>query len=103
MTEKPAAPPATDAAPTAPAPAPAAPPPPPAAPAAPVNKQPILRGFMARIAAGEFDLAGGKDFHQFVVKEIYPLLGDGTLTADDLVKVTQAFSARTDPYNKEQG
>src|SRR5260221_8934157 len=100
MSEQPAATPAPKAAPaTAGAPTPAAP----AAPAAPVNKQPILRAFFARILSGEFDLAGGKDFHQFVVKEIYPLLADGTLGVDDVEKITRAFSARADPYNKEQG
>jgi len=100
MSDKPAAtpaptPPATPAA----TPAPAAP----AAPAASVNKQPILRAFMTRIGSGEFDLAGGKDFHEFVVKEIYQLLADGTLGVDDLEKLTKTYAARNDPYNKEAG
>jgi hypothetical protein len=71
------------------------------APAAPAAKQNILRGFAQRIAGGEFD-PGGKDFHQFVVKEIYPLLTDGTLTAEDLERITKAYSARADPYNKAE-
>ena len=68
--------------------------------AAPVNKQPILRALMGRIGSGEFD-AGGKDFHQFVVKEIYPLVTDGTLGVEDVEKITRTYSARNDPYNKE--
>jgi hypothetical protein len=71
---------------------------------APANKQPILRGFVARIAEGEFDPdasgIGKKDFHQFVVKEIYPLLADGTLNADDLAKVAQAYGVRANPEFK---
>ena len=80
-------------------PAPAAAPAEPAV--APVSKQTILRAFYARIGAGEFDLSGGKDFHQFVVKEIYPLLGDKTLTVEDVEKVAAAFSARANPYKSE--
>jgi hypothetical protein len=70
--------------------------------AAPAGKQSILRGFAQRIASGEFD-PGHKDFHQFVVKEIYPLLGDGTLTVDDLERITRAYATRADPYNKAEG
>jgi len=97
MSEQPAAKPAA-----APAPATTASPaaPAPARPA-PANKQPILRAFITRIGNGEFDLVGGKDFHQFVVREIYPLLADGTLTVEDVEKITRVFSARADPYNKE--
>jgi hypothetical protein len=38
-----------------------------------------------------------------VVKEIYPLLGDRTLTVDDLERLTRAYSVRADPYNKNEG
>lgn len=70
----------------------------PAEPAAPdANKQTILRAVYARINAGEFDLAGGKDFHRFVVKEIYPLLAEGTLKTEDLEKIAEVFSARANP------
>jgi hypothetical protein len=62
-----------------------------------------LRGLLGRIAAGEFDLGTGKDFHLFVVKEIYPLLGAGTLTAQDLERITKAYSVRADPHNKVEG
>ena len=82
-------------------PAPAATPAEPAAAPAPANKQAILRAFYARINAGEFDLAGGKDFHRFVVKEIYPLLADGTLKTEDLEKIAEVFSTRANPFNKE--
>ncbi len=68
-----------------------------AAPAA--NKSAVLRSLLRRVAAGEFDL-GTKDFHQFVVKEIYPLLGNGTLSVDDFIQITQAYAARADPYKK---
>ena len=68
-------------------------------PQGPVNKQPLLRAFVARINDGEFD-PGRKDFHQFVVKEIYPLLADGTLTADDLAKLAQAYGVRANPEFK---
>jgi hypothetical protein len=72
----------------------------PAPAAAPANKQTILRGLLGRLQAGEFDPEPGhKDFHQFVVKEIYPLLGNGTLAADDLEKITKAYAGRADPYN----
>jgi hypothetical protein len=87
MTETPA--PAAPAEPAAAAPAPAA---------VGANKQAILRAFYARINAGEFDLAGGKDFHRFVVKEIYPLLAAGTLQTEDLEKIAEVFSARANPY-----
>ena len=79
-----------------PAPAAAAPAAEPAAPAP--NKQTILRAFYARINAGEFDLTGGKDFHQFVVKEIYPLLGAGTLNGEDVEKIVEVFAVRANPY-----
>jgi hypothetical protein len=36
-----------------------------------------------------------------VVKEIYPLLANGTLVGEDVEKITKAYSARADPYNKE--
>ena len=75
------------------APAPAAP---------PASKLTILRGFAQRIAGGEFD-PEQKDFHQFVVKEIYPLLANSTLTVDDLERITKAYSVRADPYNKVEG
>jgi hypothetical protein len=83
----------------APAPAPAA------APAAPaLNKNAILRAFYERINAGEFDLTGGKDFHQFVVKEIYPLLGNGTLTGEDVEKIAEVFAVRANPFTtKDEG
>ena len=71
----------------------------PSAPPASI-KSSVLRDLLRRVSSGEFDL-GKKDYHQFVVKEIYPLLGNGTLTVDDLVQITQAFSARADPYNQE--
>ena len=62
------------------------------------GKQTILRAFYSRIQGGEFDLAGGKDFHQFVVKEIYPLLGSGTLTVEDVEKIATVFSVRANPF-----
>jgi hypothetical protein len=65
---------------------------------APADKKTVLRGILGRIASGEFD-PGHKDFHRFVVKEIYPLLGDATLTVEDLERITKAYSARADPYN----
>lgn len=68
---------------------------------APADKKPVLRGILGRVNSGEFD-PGHKDFHQFVVKEIYPLLGAGTLTVEDLERITKAYSARADPYNKEE-
>ena len=90
MSEKPA--PAPEAAAPAAAPAPAEAP-------AKADKQALLRGFAARINAGEFD-PGAKDYHQFVVKEIYPLLNDGTLTVDDLTRLTEIYGARNDPNRK---
>ena len=69
-----------------------------------VNKQAILRDFYSRIQSGEFALTGGKDFHQFVVKEIYPLLHDGTLNLEDVEKITTAFAVREDPFKmKDEG
>ncbi len=70
-----------------------------AAPAA--SKSGPLRGLLQRINSGEFDL-GKKDFHQFVVKEIYPLLGNRTLSLEDFERLTKAYAARSDPYNKEE-
>jgi hypothetical protein len=70
--------------------------------AAPAVKPAILRSLVNRINTGEFDL-GKKDFHQFVVKEIYPLLASGTLTVDDLERLTRAYAVRNDPYNKDEG
>jgi hypothetical protein len=70
----------------------------PSAPPASI-KSGVLRDLLRRVSGGEFDL-GKKDFHQFVVKEIYPLLGNGTLTVEDFERITQAFSKRADPYNK---
>lgn len=71
-----------------------------AAPAVPASiKSNVIRDLLRRVSSGEFDL-GQKDFHQFVVKEIYPLLGNGTLTVEDFVRITQAYAARADPYNK---
>jgi hypothetical protein len=35
-----------------------------------------------------------------VVKEIYPLLGSGTLTAKDLDVIAHVYSTRADPYNR---
>ena len=84
----------------APEPAPAAPPaaaePP---PAPPVDKGALIEGFVNRIGQGEFDQPEDA-FHRFVVKEIYPLLGSGTLTAKDLDLIAHAYSARADPYNR---
>lgn len=60
-----------------------------------------MRDLLRRVNSGDYDL-GKKDFHQFVVKEIYPRLGDGTLTVDDLVVITQAYAKRADPYNQER-
>ena len=72
----------------------------PAPAAAPAEKNTILRALLARIRAGEFDPAPGKaDYHQFVVKEVYPLLGAGTLAVDDLERLTKAYAGRADPYN----
>ena len=51
-----------------------------------------------RINAVEFDLTGGKDFHQSVVKEIYPLLGAGTLNGEDVEKIVEVFAVRANPY-----
>ena len=76
-------------------PAPVAPTPAPAA----ANPQTVLRGLIGRIQAGEFD-PGHTDFHRFVVKEIYPLLGAGTLKPEDLEKITKAYATRANPYNK---
>ncbi len=70
----------------------------PSAPPASI-KSGVLRDLLRRVSSGEFDL-GKKDFHQFVVKEIYPLLGNGTLTVDDFIQLTQAYAARADPYNR---
>lgn len=67
----------------------------------PADKKPVLRGILGRVTSGEFD-PGHKDFHQFVVREIYPLLGAGTLTVEDLERITKAYSARADPYNKAE-
>src|SRR5258708_22460294 len=97
MSEQPAATPAAGRASTAKPAAAAAP----AAAATPVNKQPVLRAFIGRINSGEFD-PGHKDFHQFVVKEIYPLLANGTLGMEDLEKIAKVYSARADPYNKAE-
>jgi len=75
-------------------PAPAAPP-----PAPPVDKGALMAGFIDRIGAGEFDQPEDA-FHRFVVKEIYPLLGSGTLTAKDLDVIAHVYSTRADPYNR---
>ena len=80
-----------------PAPTPAAPEAAPAA-AGPERRE-LLRAFAGRITAGEFD-PGAKDYHQFVVKEIYPLLNAGTLTVDDLTRLTEIYGARNDPNRK---
>ncbi len=72
---------------------------PPAAPAA--SKSGPLRGLLQRINSGEFDL-GKKDFHQFVVKEVYPLLGAGMLSVEDFERLAKAYAVRSDPYNKEE-
>lgn len=72
----------------------------PAPAAAAADKTTVLRALLGRIRAGEFDPEPGHtDFHQFVVKEIYPLLGAGTLAVDDLEKLTKAYAGRADPYN----
>jgi hypothetical protein len=72
----------------------------PAVPAAPAaNPASPLRALLARVTSGEYDL-GKKDFHQFVVQEIYPRLGDGSLSLADFEKITHAYAARSDPYNK---
>jgi hypothetical protein len=72
-----------------------------AAHAAPPSTAPaVLRSLLQRVNSGEFDL-GKKDYHQFVVKEVYPLLANGSLTVDDLERLTRAYAARNDPYNKE--
>ena len=78
------------------APEPAAPPP----PAPPkVDAAEAIAGFVNRIGQGEFDQPEDA-FHRFVVKEIYPLLGSGTLTAKDLDLIAHVYSARSDPYNR---
>ena len=88
----------------APEPVPAAPEPAPAeTPAAaappPVDKAALISGFQTRIDQGEFDQPEDA-FHRFVVKEIYPLLGSGTLNAKDLLLIARTYSARADPYNR---
>jgi hypothetical protein len=92
MTDQPAAEAAASAAPEpAVAAAPEAPP--------PVDKGDLMAGFFNRIDAGEFDQPEDA-FHRFVVKEIYPLLGGGTLTAKDLEVIARKYSSRADPYNR---
>jgi hypothetical protein len=85
-----AAPAASEAAPAA---LPAAPAPP------PVDKAALISDLLTRIDQGEFDQPEDA-FHRFVVKEIYPLLGSGTLNAKDLELVARTYSARADPYNR---
>jgi hypothetical protein len=66
-----------------------------------VDKEALMAGFINRIGQGEFDQPEDA-FHRFVVKEIYPLLGSGTLTAKDLDLIAHVYSARADPYNRGQ-
>ncbi len=65
------------------------------------NKSGALRDLLRRVNSGEFDL-GKKDFHQFVVQEVYPRLGDGSLSIEDFEHLTRAYAARSDPYNKAE-
>ena len=69
------------------------------APEPAVDKSALIAGFINRIGAGEFDQPEDA-FHRFVVKEIYPLLGSGTLDAGDLDVIAHAYSTRADPYNR---
>ncbi|HUS17662.1 MAG TPA: hypothetical protein VM536_21915 [Chloroflexia bacterium] len=94
MTDEPAAAAPTPVPPPAMASEPAA-----APPAPPVDKEALIDGFTTRITQGEFDQPEDA-FHRFVVKEIYPLLGAGTLTAKDLELIAHRYSARADPYNR---
>ncbi len=50
----------------------------------------LLREFMRRIDAGEFD--SGDQFHRFVQKEVIPLLVAGTLNAADLEALSQHYA-----------
>jgi hypothetical protein len=64
-----------------------------------VDAAEVMAGFINRIGQGEFDQPEDA-FHRFVVKEIYPLLGNGTFTAKDLDVIAHVYSARADPYNR---
>lgn len=60
------------------------------------ERQAILEDFEARIEAGDF---GGRPFHNVVREEIYPLLGEEALSAEEFSRLVRKWARRNYPKN----
>jgi hypothetical protein len=62
------------------------------------DKDAALADFTTRLAAGEFDQG---NFHNFVVREVYPLFANGMFTASDLTVISRQYGERNNPLTKD--
>lgn len=60
------------------------------------ERQAILEDFEARIEAGDF---GGRPFHNVVREEIYPLLGEEALSAEEFSRLVRKWARQNYPKN----
>lgn len=60
------------------------------------ERQAILEKFEARIEAGDF---GGRPFHNIVREEIYPLLGEEALSAEEFGRLVRKWARQNYPKN----